>query len=75
MKAPRIWHWLRAHLGRYFWLPCPVCGRKFGGHEWKTGSVGSLFQAGLGGAAVCPSERCQAVAKESWRPYLEGLKK
>ncbi len=20
----------------YFWLPCPVCGQEFGGHEWLT---------------------------------------
>lgn len=25
--------WLRAVLGGYFWLPCPVCGKKFGGFE------------------------------------------
>lgn len=34
--GPRWWHHLRAHLGGYFWLPCPACGRFFGGHEWPT---------------------------------------
>lgn len=19
----------------YFWLPCPLCGEEFGGHEWR----------------------------------------
>lgn len=19
----------------YFWLPCPLCGKPFGGHEWR----------------------------------------
>jgi len=19
----------------YFWLPCPLCGQMFGGHEWE----------------------------------------
>lgn len=26
---------LRASIGGNFWLPCPVCGRMFGGHETK----------------------------------------
>jgi hypothetical protein len=33
---PRRWrrwhHWLAVSRG-YFWLPCPTCGREFGGHE------------------------------------------
>jgi hypothetical protein len=24
---------LRAWIGGYFWLPCPLCGQMFGGHE------------------------------------------
>lgn len=23
-----------ASRGGYFWLPCPLCGQMFGGHEW-----------------------------------------
>jgi hypothetical protein len=26
---------LIAHLGGYFWMPCPLCGEMFGGHEWR----------------------------------------
>jgi hypothetical protein len=29
----RPWARLRAFLGGYFWMPCPVCDRMFGGHE------------------------------------------
>jgi C4-type Zn-finger protein len=29
----RYLHRLYAHLFGYFWLPCPVCGKEFGGHE------------------------------------------
>jgi predicted RNA-binding Zn-ribbon protein involved in translation (DUF1610 family) len=29
----RAWNRLRAWLGGYFWLPCPICGQHFGGHE------------------------------------------
>lgn len=32
---PRWLNWLRAKIGGFFWLPCPVCKRKFGGHEWQ----------------------------------------
>ena len=24
-----------ARMFGYFWLPCPLCGQEFGGHEWK----------------------------------------
>jgi hypothetical protein len=30
----RLHHWHAATFG-YFWLPCPVCGNEFGGHEWR----------------------------------------
>jgi hypothetical protein len=29
----RLLHEMYARLFGYFWLPCPVCGRWFGGHE------------------------------------------
>lgn len=38
MKKPRILHKIYAHLFYYFWKPCPICGREFGGHE-KLGGV------------------------------------
>ena len=31
----RMLNKIYAQLNRYFWLPCPVCGQMFGGHEWK----------------------------------------
>lgn len=32
------YHWRRFHrrfafLNGYYWLPCPLCGREYGGHE------------------------------------------
>jgi hypothetical protein len=36
----RRWRWLNrvyANAVGYFWLPCPLCGEMFGGHE--TGTV------------------------------------
>ena len=35
----------------YFWLPCPVCGREFGGHEQS-----DVFGADVWNCMVCP--RC-----------------
>jgi hypothetical protein len=32
-KWPRWIHRLYANTHGYFWLPCPVCGKMFGGHE------------------------------------------
>lgn len=29
----RIAHKIYARMFGYFWLPCPVCGKHFGGHE------------------------------------------
>ena len=38
MKVSRLrrWRWLNrlyAYVRGYFWLPCPICGENFGGHE------------------------------------------
>lgn len=32
---PRWVHRACAFVGGYFWLPCPLCGDEFGGHEWR----------------------------------------
>lgn len=36
--APRSWHEWYARTNGWFWLPCPLCGEHFGGHEWMTRS-------------------------------------
>lgn len=33
MRLPRWMHHAYAFLAGYFWIPCPGCGRAFGGHE------------------------------------------
>ena len=35
MRLPRIVHRFYAWTLGYFWIPCPLCGRYFGGHEWR----------------------------------------
>lgn len=47
----------RAHAGGYFWLPCPLCGQMFGGHEWpeRDGiAVGIPTDRTGVVAAICP---------------------
>lgn len=72
------WRRWRALFGGYFWLPCPVCGTEFGGHEWKDrdGKPSSIpdpdYPVGTGhGRGICPA--C-TIEGRGWRPlytYLE----
>jgi hypothetical protein len=52
----RWMHKLYAKVFGYFWLPCPVCGEYFGGHEVtrETPSV----QVGSRALLVCPKREC-----------------
>lgn len=67
MLVPYRWrrahHWYATTRG-YFWLPCPLCGREFGGHEWRAadGLVASIPTPGGEpgeGTGICP--RCTAA--------------
>jgi len=49
----RLYNRLYAHLNGYFWLPCRGCGRMFGGHEPKGGT---LWTSDSGGWVLC--EKC-----------------
>lgn len=68
----RLLNKMYANLFGYFWLPCPICGKPFGGHEWKSGSDYSLdYPDGSGGVGICPDcgdkrkkERLQDRSKE-----------
>ncbi len=63
MKFPRFIHCLYAFLGGYFWLPCPLCGENFGGHEWHTHNENSSIMTSRGtGEGVCPN--CHDEAKK-----------
>ncbi len=52
----RCWAFLRGHS----WIPCPICKRRFGGHEWGPGN--ELWITERDSVAVCP--RCVDEAKE-----------
>ena len=64
MKRPRWIERLRAFFGGYFWLPCPICRRNFGGHEK---GLGRLMTSGCGGSATCPD-----CAEEGERRTMEA---
>lgn len=58
-RWPRWVHRWYARTRGYFWLPCPICGRETGGHEWghydgKSSAIhpGSDKNRGIG---ICPS--------------------
>jgi hypothetical protein len=54
----RLLHRLYARWGGYFWLPCPLCGQHFGGHEWRDvdGKVASIPTGHPGNALWSESE-------------------
>lgn len=66
--TPESWRWLHhlyAWAGRFFWLPCPLCERPFGGHEWrdidgKPSQIPSGDEDGLG-QGICP--RCTRAGR------------
>ena len=52
-------HKLYALLFRYFWLPCPVCGKYFGGHELSSNNFLALLVSEDGTEhLVCPDPGC-----------------
>lgn len=64
MRLPRWYHRLYAFFGGYFWIPCPICGRKFGGHEAQW----TLWTTPWSGWGVCLA--CKAEADRRSAPVL-----
>jgi hypothetical protein len=61
MKTPRIWHFLRAWWGGYFWQRCESCNRPFGGHEPEHVLETSPF----GGIRTCNHPACVKLVSAS----------
>lgn len=56
-------HWLWAKAFGYFWLPCPACGKMFGGHEIE--NVWTVPVISDDGCAYCVcSQECGRKAQE-----------
>lgn len=69
MKIPRWIHRVHAAINGYFWLPCPACGEKFGGHEWGKDGEGRSVSIPINGywgngMGVCSKASCIAKAIE-----------
>ncbi len=77
MKRPRIFQQMYAFLHSYFWLPCPLCGQHFGGHEWLNEDNSCILSSWDAGQGVCPDCTRNGAAKayndrfdDVWRePY------
>jgi len=56
----------------YFWLPCPLCGACFGGHEWRDidGNLSSIPDETTPGLShgICPACTRAGRAGVEWRP-------
>jgi len=68
----RILNKMKAKMGGYFWLPCPLCGEEFGGHEWLNGNT--LMETPTNGTGVCPDcgdkvKEINKDLKEVWRKH------
>jgi hypothetical protein len=55
----RLFNRIYAWYFHYFWLPCPICGQMFGGHEWTSyGGLSSTIYNDWDnptlGKAICP---------------------
>lgn len=66
MIRPRFIACILAFFGGYFWMPCPLCGRKFAGFE----DGGMLMTDWSGGRSVCP--RCTDEANGRNREYIKN---
>ena len=58
MKLPYKPRWLNklyANINCLFWLPCPICGEKFGGHEWSE-TLKTTPMRGVGTCTLCVDE-------------------
>jgi hypothetical protein len=58
----RGWHRFYAWVCGYGWLPCPLCGTPFGGHQWRdiggrSSTIPDPKRPGAPGAgvAICPA--------------------
>jgi len=68
---PRWMHRAWARIGGYFWLPCPECGRMFGGHEVRGPAYSGPERISLDGkprkilCPICtPIAACRSISRE-----------
>jgi hypothetical protein len=57
LLVPYAWrpvHRIYAAMTGFFWIPCPLCDRPFGGHE-SGGSIPDPTRSPGGGVVICSS--------------------
>lgn len=63
-------HFTALVLG-YFWRPCPLCGKMFGGHEWHYETDSMIMETRSSGELVCPE--CTEKAERYNRDFYKRL--
>lgn len=65
----RLLNRLYARVMGYFWMPCPLCGEYFGGHEWHPGAsihvIGDPVELNTG---ICVRCYMDGFSGTSWPP-------
>lgn len=70
---PRWLHRFYARLIGYAWGPCPLCGRSFGGHEWRdrkglSSTITKSERPGKRtGTAICPICTRAGYGDPTWK--------
>jgi len=60
----RLFNKLYAKLFGYFWLPCPICGRMFGGHEVNDDCIKyALVESKTKNDPIINLDRCPSPTK------------
>jgi len=65
----RAYHYFYALTHGYFWEPCTICGKYFGGHEPSA----TLMESWSTSTTVCKA--CEPIAKARNKAFIESLKK
>lgn len=63
-----FFRWLKAAIFGYFWMPCPRCGRMFGGFEYR-GSI--LISEHEGRVTCCLPDELGDAQLEKLRKVME----
>lgn len=75
----RCIHKFYANMNGYFWVPCPLCGEEFGGHEWlpTTAELEATIPNpdrpldGCSGRGICPNCTRAGRGNEAWKEWIE----
>ena len=83
LRIPERFRWVHRWFARrhsFFWVPCVLCGRKWGGHEWrdidgKSSEVYRNPEEPTTGTGICPKctragkgETLPGVIRGEWGP-------